>query len=208
VPIGVAGEVLIGSLLIFDPEAQVNTCWLAHGKKNNNYFKLVEDVSLWDFVSRVYAIPQVERLTLGLQDEYHLNVNIILWCCWLEREDIRISVAHFDDILINIDSVSQQTVSKLRDVRRVLQQSGNFTKVQALSIKKHILNAEFLMEKVLVQRLQDLTTRFLECPEAAIAAKSSNICVEFYLKYIDIPDAEEIAGKVLRACKSKELALP
>ncbi|MFL0803566.1 MAG: TIGR02444 family protein [Agarilytica sp.] len=158
--------------------------------------------SLWDFALQVYSTEEVEQQSLQLQDEYHANINIILWCCWLEAEGIQLSVNLLDEVLITIDAVSLQTVAKLRDVRRVLLESGAFTKVQAQSVKKHILNAELMIEKVLLHRLQDLTCRFVESKEYKdLSAGDDVLSLEYYLNFISVPDARKNAGLMKNSCR-------
>ncbi len=158
--------------------------------------------SLWDFALQVYSASEVEKQSLQLQDDFHANINIILWCCWLETEDIKLSVNLLDDVLITIDSVSLQTVAKLREVRRVLMESGAFTKVQAQSAKKHILNAELMIEKVLLHRLQDLTCRFLASKEYRdLSVGDELLDLQYYLGFIGVPDARKSAGLMENACR-------
>ena len=145
--------------------------------------------SLWDFAVEIYAFPDVEKVCLELQNSYHANVNVILWCLWLEEEGIILSSTWIDDVLIKIDNVSQMTVANLRDVRRQLMEGGNFTKVQAQTISKHILNAELLIEKVLLHRLQDLTKRFIELNETEIIENPERLDLQFYLDFLQIPNS-------------------
>ena len=58
--------------------------------EKNHFFNSSRDISgsLWDFAVQVYATPEVEQQSLELQDQYNANINIILWCCWLEIEEI------------------------------------------------------------------------------------------------------------------------
>ena len=158
--------------------------------------------ALWNFALRVYSQPDVERLSIELQSLYHANVNIILWCCWLEREDIKLSESWLDDVLITIDTVSQLTVSKLREARRQVKESGNFTDQQSKAIAKHILNAEMLTEKVLLYRLYNMTLKFKSLDEGGT---KKPLGLEYYLDFLQIPDAETYARKILDAC-NKEYA--
>lgn len=162
--------------------------------------------SLWDFALQVYSTPEVEQQSLQLQDEYNANINIILWCCWLEMEGIQLSVNLLDEVLITIDSVSLQTVAKLRDVRRILLESGAFTKVQAQTVKKHIMNAELMIEKVLLHRLQDMTCRFIESKEYKdLSAGDKTLSLEYYLDFISVPDARKNAALMANACQKHSL---
>lgn len=158
--------------------------------------------SLWDYATRVYSLPDFEQQSIQLQDEYQANVNIILWCCWLKAENINLSVNLLDEVLITIDSISLQTVAKLRDVRRLLKESGAFTKVQAQSIKRHILSAELMIEKVLLHRLQDLTCRFLESKEyESLSAGDQKLDLEYYFDFIRVPGAKKNAALLLNLCE-------
>ncbi len=163
--------------------------------------------SLWDFAVQVYATPEVEQQTLQLQDEFNANINIILWCCWLENEDISLSARLLDEVLVTIGSLSSQTLVKLREVRRVLMESGNFTKVQAQSVKKHLLNAELVIEKVLLHRLQDLTCRFVESKDYknTLSASDKKLDLRYYLAFIGVSDAHKNAALLLNACRRHTL---
>jgi len=156
--------------------------------------------SLWDYSLSVYAHKEVENIVLGLQDDYHANVAIILWCCWLDAENICLSKEALDDVLISIDTVSQATLLKLRDVRRHLKEAGSFTQVQAKVIAKQLLNAELMIEKVLVHRLQDLTRRFYE----VMKDDDDPLNLAYYLNFLMIPDARQIAHLIRAACRGAQ----
>lgn len=161
--------------------------------------------SLIEYALSVYAEPEVETLCLHLQDEYHANVNILLWTCWLQVEQKALSGLWLNDALIYVDTVSQLTVSRLREVRGVIKESSGFTKVQAKLINKHILKAELTAEKIFLQRLQDMTSRFLESQEAMVDVEDALLCPEYYLKFLNIPGAEAKAATLLRYCKHAQV---
>ncbi len=158
--------------------------------------------SLWDYSVRVYAHKEVENIVLGLQDEYHANVDIILWCCWLDAEGVCLSKEALDDVLITIDTVNQATLLKLREVRRYLKEAGSFTQVQSKVISKQVVNAELMIEKVLIHRLQDLTRRFVEVMEDP----QDPLSLSYYLGFLMIPDAKQIAHLIRVACKGTRKA--
>ncbi len=145
--------------------------------------------SLWDYAVRVFSHKEVEDILIGLQDDYHANIDIILWCCWLEEEGIWLSRESLDDVLITIDTVNQETLIKIREVRRYLKDAGSFTQVQAKVISKQLLNAELMIEKVLVYRLQDLTRRFYE----VLRDEENPLRLGYYFDFMRIPDAHQIA---------------
>ncbi len=169
----------------------------------------VKPGSLWAFANRVYAVPQVETITRQLQDQYHANINIILWCCWLVAASLRLSSSWLDDVLINIDTVSQMTVNKLREVRSLLKESEKFSKVQTQSISKHILTAELMVEKVLLNRLQDLTQRFVEADKTRVESFDNlPMSLYYYLSFLNIPEAKKYAQSIRLACRRRELVRP
>ena len=149
---------------------------------------------LWDFAVEIYSKPDVENIVVALQDKYDANVNLILWCCWLQKEKIIVDNGCLPDVLIAVDAVSQQTVSKLREVRRGLKTVGMLTRVQVGLISRHILNAELALEKLLLQRLQDYTLKHMVGHADGSVDK---LGLAYYLTFIDIPDAERIAHQLL-----------
>lgn len=157
--------------------------------------------SLVDFAFRVYAEPDVEELCLYLQNEYHANVNIVLWACWLQNEDLSLSSTWLDDVLISIDTLSQLTVSRLQEIRRVIKESSGFTRVQSKMINKHIKAAELTAEKVFLQRMQDMTGRFMESQQAHPSLSRTPLSTQFYLEFLHIPHADERAATLLSYSK-------
>lgn len=157
--------------------------------------------SLWDFSVNIYSTKDVEDQSLKLQEAYQANINIILWCCWLEVESIELGAHLLDDVLSMIEPISSDTVGKLREVRRTLVTSGSFTKVQIQSVKKHILNAELMIEKVLLHRLQDLTLRFIESKDYDRRIAGENkLDLRCYLSFLRVGDAKVRAEALLRLC--------
>lgn len=148
-----------------------------------------------DFAFRVYAKPELKNMCLRLQDDYHSNINILLWCSWLEYNSMPLSAQWLDDVLISVDTLSQLTVSRLREVRHAIDGMAGFTRVQAKLINKHILNAELAAEKIFLQRLQDLTSRFSEADIAAGFNVEENVplTVQHYLDFLHVPNARIFA---------------
>ncbi len=76
------------------------------------------DLSLWDFSCTVYSAPQVQSACLYLQDEYHFDIPLLLFCCWsgvrygaVSKELLQQSVDFSNDW-------SLRTVRALRSIRR------------------------------------------------------------------------------------------
>ena len=43
------------------------------------------DNEFWRFSLEVYQDEEVQRLCLSLQDDYGLDVNVVLFCLWLSK---------------------------------------------------------------------------------------------------------------------------
>lgn len=163
---------------------------------------------LIDFALELYDAPRIEELCLRLQEDYHANVNIILWSCWIEKEKISLSLEWLDDVLVAVDTLSQLTLSRLREVRRTIKDASGFTRVQAKMINKHILSAELTAEKIFLQRLEDLTMRFYEVQETTGKTSAKTITASSYLSMLKVEKAEELAELFLeRSEKSNVVPL-
>jgi|GEM_PF-1110462 len=155
--------------------------------------------SLWDYAVKVYSFKEIEDICLSLQDEYHANIDMILWCCWLDAEGIKLSTSIMDEVLINIDSVNQSTLIKLRGIRRTLDSAGVFTEKQSKLIGKQLLNAELMIEKVLLFRLQELTQRY-----SRRARDDENpLDMHFYFDFLSIKEGHRFADSILEICRQR-----
>lgn len=157
---------------------------------------------LWDYAVTAYQNPELKSVSLGLQNKYHANINIILWCCWLKSEQLALSGSFLDQVLIKIDTVSQMTVSALRKVRRQLRDSGSFSESEIAKINSHIQSAELMIEKALLDKLQDLTLRFLEDNEFELVVNPAFLNVHYYLEFLQIPHCEQFASVLEKHAKN------
>jgi hypothetical protein len=79
---------------------------------------------------------------------------------------------------------------------------NNFTRVQSQMISKLILQAELAIEKVLLHRLQDMTSKFLEVMPDMV----NPVTLKHYLDTLNIENAEARAQEFKLACKSSSVA--
>jgi uncharacterized protein (TIGR02444 family) len=145
---------------------------------------------LVDFACRIYACPSIERHCRYLQDDAFANVNLVLWLAWLQDQAIYLEKEALFQAEDLIGEISGEVVALLRHVRQRMKQIGHFTRVQEQLIAKHILQAELSVEKILLERLQDLTGRLSRIQDPACEP----LFLRDYFAHLQIsaPAAEEI----------------
>jgi uncharacterized protein (TIGR02444 family) len=102
--------------------------------------------SLWEFALALYSSPGVEETVLSLQDEAGVNVNILLWSCWLESRGIRMNPATLAQAQAVISDWEAQVVSPLRRLRRKLKPLAAEDDLGG-ELRNHIKDAELLAER-------------------------------------------------------------
>ncbi|ARU28817.1 TIGR02444 family protein [Cellvibrio sp. PSBB006] len=117
--------------------------------------------SLWDFSLALYSAPDVESICLRLQDDFQVNVNILLWCCWLEVRSIRLTPMRLEQACQRIDSWDQSVVAPLRHLRRDIKQHYLANDPQVEACRQAIKSAELAAEKVELDWLETLTDDWL-----------------------------------------------
>jgi uncharacterized protein (TIGR02444 family) len=118
--------------------------------------------SLWDFSLALYAQPGVADACLQLQDEHGLNVNLLLWCVWLEQLDVHLTEAHFQEAHHHTDEWDRRYVVPLRQLRRRMKTEFGTRDETIEAIRNQIKGAELAAEKELQMRLQRLTYQWLQ----------------------------------------------
>ncbi|MEY4589487.1 MAG: hypothetical protein RL497_1563 [Pseudomonadota bacterium] len=145
---------------------------------------------LVDFACRIYACSGVERHCRLLQDESFANINLVLWLTWLQDQAIYLEKEALFEAEDLIGEISGEVVALLRHVRQRIKHIGHFTRVQEQLIGKHILQAELSVEKILLERLQDLTGRLPRIQDPACEP----LLLRDYLSHLQVPSpaAQEI----------------
>jgi len=75
----------------------------------------------WNYSTQIWTLPDVESLCLELQNNYDINVNLILYCCWVGDKNLNLND---DDLQILLDTIQpwQTMIKPLRDSRKMMQQ--------------------------------------------------------------------------------------
>jgi uncharacterized protein (TIGR02444 family) len=119
--------------------------------------QLKPEVSLWTFACGVYDDPEVKTQCLALQDQFGVNVDIILWLCWLACRDIPVRRTLMSRALAVVSGEDQQLLDNLRELRKLASADARKGSSAVPLVREQILTTELAIEKVLLRRLEILT---------------------------------------------------
>lgn len=142
--------------------------------------------SLWDFALAFYAQPQVTETCLRLQDQYHVNVCVLIGLRWLDEREQLLSAAQLDDLYMHVDAWTQQVVKPLRQLRRQLKQPVAHWVHDATQeqLRALIKQAELLAEKKL---LTEIDAWVAQIPNMQNASTGANVAI--YLSSLNVDKA-------------------
>ncbi len=112
----------------------------------------------WQYSLKLYTRDGVESLCLHLQEGYGVNVNVLLWACWLAERRAVLDEAKLQQGLTLLAPFQRGYVEPLREMRNTLA-----LPIQQV-LRKKILAAELEAEKVVQKALYDYFTG--QCWEA------------------------------------------
>lgn len=138
------------------------------------------DNSLWPFACRIYRHAGVERICLHLQDQWGMNVNILLFLLWISRKNHLISVAQLRAHLRFIESWHAQQLLPLRRLR-----------TQIPHLKQHLLPLELIAEEIEL-KLLEYSAQTADYPAESLHRQSSSIDIfqknlKVYLEALNTP---------------------
>lgn len=93
----------------------------------------------WQFSLEVYARSGVQSCCLTLQDDWLLNVNILLLCCYLEEKRLACSIKQFEQLT--------QSISETDQALKVHRKKRRAAKDQDKSLYQQLLKVELDLEK-------------------------------------------------------------
>ena len=113
------------------------------------------DLTLWDFSIAFYAKPEIQSASLTLQDQYGVNVPLLLCCCWASSRYGILPLPLLIDLQQYTEAYSNLAIKPLRDLRTAMKNSHDTqwpttaSEWQGLreSIKKIELASECLLHK-------------------------------------------------------------
>lgn len=127
-----------------------------------------EDSELWDYSLTIYAKRGVESYCLKLQDDFALNVNFLLFCCWLGETGVQLDEDEMAALLANGSAWQRDVVKPLRASRRALK---GYNDVASANLREDLKQVELAAERIELTRLQnatvELTTHALDVADTA-----------------------------------------
>ncbi|MDC0073661.1 TIGR02444 family protein [Alphaproteobacteria bacterium] len=135
-----------------------------------------------NFTIEIYSLPEIKKNLLYLQDNYNLNVNILLFCCWLGiKKNYLITKNELLICYKNSSEWNKSIVKKVRFLRTNLKKFNinQFAKIYE-KIKSLELDLEFIEQELIFYKFQ----------EVSVSAKhnqiTSNHALENMLNYIKL----------------------
>lgn len=149
----------------------------------------LETNPFWQYSLERYGRDKVEGLCLRLQDEYGVNVNVLLWAGWLAEQGAVLEGAQLQRALTLLAPYQRNYIEPLRHMRNLLKSSVR------QGLRKKILAAELEAEKAVQDELYQYYKREHWQKQGALkACLSDNIlCVlECYHAATELPQGLEV----------------
>ncbi|MEM7170639.1 MAG: TIGR02444 family protein [Pseudomonadota bacterium] len=105
--------------------------------------------AFWSYSLSLYAVPGVEGACLELQDEAGLNVNLMLFCCWLASEGHALPADRAQDALEVVRPCQDDFVTPLRSARRWLKTADGLPDETRAELGRKVLSLELEGERLL-----------------------------------------------------------
>lgn len=154
--------------------------------------------SFWDFSLALYAQPQVADTCVLLQDTYGVNVNLLLWCAWLQCQQLTLTPARLQHAHALVDEWERDYVVPLRRLRRKLKQQFGVADASVEALRQTIKQAELLAEKHMQLWLETLAKEWLSSVDNTVPAHAN---ISVYLQSLSVPtlDAERVGSMLCPA---------
>lgn len=143
-----------------------------------------KNFALWDFSLDVYAQPEVKSSCLELQDAHGADVNILLWCFWLELEQKKLNIERLQNAHDLVSTWVESAIKPLRQMRRELKKHYGTTDPRIENLRQTIKQAELLAEQQEQWLLQSLAIEWQQ--ETSCIPPGTNLRI--YLTELQIPE--------------------
>jgi uncharacterized protein (TIGR02444 family) len=154
------------------------------------------DNPFWDFSLTVYRKPGVPEACLLLQDEAGVDVNLLLFFCWLATtRDSALDEAAIRDIAARTADWRDNVVRPLRGVRRWMKgRADGISAESAEGLRSEVKRLELASERLQQDMLYRLAGPLPERPpEASAARRQADSNTALYLEFMEAPQTVEVS---------------
>jgi uncharacterized protein (TIGR02444 family) len=144
----------------------------------------------WTFSLRIYTKPNIADICLELQDQFNVDVNLLLFMLWAASKGRLIHIQEIEQIAGRVQSWQKQVVTPLRLARRTLKSPADGWPARETELLRQRIKADELE----AERLQQISmTGFLPVdkagqPGTAAAAAKSNLNNYASILHITFPE--------------------
>jgi len=137
-----------------------------------------ESTPFWRFSLQFYRLPGVSSACIALQDEYGVDVNLLLFLLWRASEGRLFSAEETKNLDAKVRDWRNQTVIPIRDIRRKLKGARTLVEPgRQEAFRTRIKAIELEAERLQQQALFALSQSGLDGKEAdPRAAAHGNLC--------------------------------
>jgi len=133
------------------------------------------ETPFWRFSLKFYRQPSVSEACIALQDEFGVDVNLLLFLLWLASDDRQLSVDEVRMLDDNVRDWRNLTIVPIRDVRRKLKGAATLVDPGAQEafrnkVKTVELEAERLQQEAMCTMAAGMTSEAAPSVEAAARA--------------------------------------
>ena len=125
-----------------------------------------ESVSFWDFSVKAYRRTGVADACLALQHQHGLDVNLLLYCCWIGVSRGPLRESDLNAALKFSATWSTNVVAPLREVRSWMKTTGceveHLRKTDCMAVRADVKATELAAERIQQSGLESLSEPIAE----------------------------------------------
>jgi uncharacterized protein (TIGR02444 family) len=145
--------------------------------------EMEQEDSFWKFSLAFYADPAIAGICLDLQDQYAIDVNVLLFVLWCASCDRRLSPQELKAVVAAVAPWQNEVVRALRGVRRYLKPLAADRASEPIAVLREAVKKQELEAERLQQSLMEAKFGGIGSPASdRAAAGGSN--VELYATFV------------------------
>lgn len=154
--------------------------------------------TFWRFSLRLYSAPRVAASCIALQDRLGVDVNLLLFCCWLGSRGRRLSAKELRAATRGVDSWQREVVQPLRRARRAIGKKEPRLERLRRRVAAAELAAERREQAMLEEGARTLRAARKSTPRAAVTANLAG-----YLRQAGQTSGRDL-GALIDACCGRD----